>query len=105
LLVQISDELPTAGTGQASSLGLEAVTTGSVIEDDLVEIQDAAGSVATASGRIVSKTLAWVMRIWKRSAKWLWNLISHLLTPKEWSFTGGIGMPGLVNASISVTFG
>jgi hypothetical protein len=102
--VQIADEMFTAGPGQPPSLGLEAVTTASLMEDGLVEIQDAAGSVATASGNIVYKTLTWVMKIWKRNAKWLWNLISSLLTPKEWSFTGGIGLPGLVNASISVTF-
>jgi len=105
LIERIADQLPIAGPSESLSLGLEAMTTVSVIEADLAELQDAAGSVATTSGNVVSRILARVMKVWNPAAKWLLKLISNLLTPKEWSLTGGIGIPGLAHASISVTFG
>jgi len=105
LIERIADQLPIAGPSESLSLGLEAMTTVSVIEADLAELQDAAGSVATTSGNVVSRILARVMKVWNPAAKWLLKLISNLLTPKEWSLTGGIVIPGLAHASISVTFG
>jgi hypothetical protein len=104
ILERTSGEMVTAGPEQLPSLGLEAVTTASVIDDSLVELRDDAATVAKDSGN-VRKTLTRISRIWAGTVKWLWNLISHLLTPKEWSLTGGVQMPGLAHASISVTFG
>lgn len=105
VLKQLIDELLTARPEDARSLAWEALNTASVIEGDLTEMEDAAERVATASGSIASKTLKRIMKIWSGIARWLWNFISHLLTPKEWSLSGGIQMPGLAHASISVTFG
>lgn len=111
-LVAIVDALVAAGVGQSSDRALEAVTTMSALQDGVAEMQ--AGTVRSGSagagglvakGQPVSKILAWIMKTLSRAAKWLCVLISHLLTPKEWSLTGGIGLPGLANASISVTFG
>jgi hypothetical protein len=105
LLKRTADEMPEAGPDHVSSLGLEAVTAASVAEGGLAEMQDTAASVESPSGKIVSKTLAWVMKRWPGIARWLWKLISSLLTPRQWSLTGGIELPGLGNASISITFG
>jgi hypothetical protein len=104
ILERTSGEMITAEPDQLPSLGLEAVTTASVFDDGLVELRDAAATIATDSGN-VRKALARISKIWTRTVKWLWNLISHLLTPKEWSLAGGVQMPGLAHASISVTFG
>jgi hypothetical protein len=105
LLKQTADKMLTAETDQSSALALEAVTTASVTEGDLAEMQGAAQSVTTTSGNIVSRTLALARNTLNQAVKWLLNLISHLVTPKEWTLTGGIQMPGLAQATISVTFG
>jgi hypothetical protein len=110
------DELVAAGAGQSSAKALETMTTMAAIQDGVAEMQAGAENAGTAGGNSiapasqalatpVSKTLAWIMKALNRAAKWLWTLISRLVTPTGWSLSGGIGMPGLANASISVTFG
>jgi hypothetical protein len=35
----------------------------------------------------------------------LWQIIVNLITPTSWGLQGGVGMPGLMNAQVSITFG
>jgi hypothetical protein len=35
----------------------------------------------------------------------LWQIIVNLMTPTSWGLEGGVGMPGLANAKVSITFG
>ena len=88
----------------------------SAVQDGIAEIQAGFEGTGTAgmarlvtAGQPVSKALAKspasIMKTLNRAAKWSWALISQLLTPKEWSLTGGITLPGLSDASISVKFG
>jgi hypothetical protein len=67
LLEQTVGKLLKAGRDQSSSLALEAVATASVTEDDLAATQGAAQSVTTASGSVVSKTLAWVRKAFNQA--------------------------------------
>lgn len=51
----------------------------------------------------------WVTQVLKpliiKVSHHLWNIISALLTPQSWTIQGGIQIPGLASAQISVTFG
>ena len=115
-LIKIVDALVAAGVDQPPGRALGAVTTMSAVQDGIAEIQAGFEGTGTAgmarlvtAGQPVSKALAKspasIMKTLNRAAKWSWALISQLLTPKEWSLTGGITLPGLSDASISVKFG
>jgi len=41
----------------------------------------------------------------KRVFRHLWQIISGMLTPKSWTLQGGVSVPGLASAQISITFG
>jgi hypothetical protein len=75
---------------------------------DLIGIRQAAPT-GQASGPI-AKLKAWLSALtsWiKRISGQLWQLLSRLMTPKEWKLSGDIGTGpfGLANAGIEITFG
>lgn len=35
----------------------------------------------------------------------LWQVIAGMLTPQSWTLQGGVSIPGLANAQVSITFG
>lgn len=52
---------------------------------------------------------SWLERVLKPAIKkvfrHLWQIISGMLTPKSWTLQGGVSVPGLASAQISITFG
>ena len=53
----------------------------------------------------VKRALQTILGKLKRAGEWLWSMIIHLVTIREWSLGGKIGVPGLGEASFTVTFG
>lgn len=74
----------------------------------LIEANETAqhGKVSQATAG-VKKWVSSIGRWLKRVSAQLWNLLGHMLTPKEWKVSGsvGTGVLGLAEASIEVTFG
>ncbi len=79
----------------------------SAVQDGIADIQagfEGTGTVGMAwlvtagqpESKALAKSPASIMKTLNRAAKWSWALISHLLTPIEWSLTGGITLPGLL---------
>ncbi|WP_367321801.1 hypothetical protein [Streptomyces sp. HUAS ZL42] len=82
--------------------GLIMVTTVTAVRGDV----DTAQRVAAESGKPrIAKIVAKIRALLDRAAEWIQSLISRLLTPKEWTISGGITFAGMANASISITFG
>jgi hypothetical protein len=77
------------------------------------EVQSAYQMSSPSRRAAVVHSLSWIGRHIKAALKGalrsLWNLISRLLTPKEWSVQGELGVGvapfGLAKVSASITFG
>lgn len=77
---------------------------------DIAAQQAAPGRAASSTGGILATARGWLASVksWlKRICKQLWQLISRLMTPKEWKLTGkvGTGVLGLAEVGIEITFG
>jgi hypothetical protein len=101
LLKVIVRNLLSEGTGQRPDLAFTATTQVQLTSDEIKRARKRFG-------------IGHVEQIWdsilaavKRVSRWLWSVISHLVTVKEWTVTGqvGLGPIGLAQGSISVTFG
>jgi hypothetical protein len=71
------------------------------------EMSAAASDSKRARKRFPNKVWQEIMDLLESAFPKLWSLISHLVKVKEWSVTGkvGTGPLGMLEASISVTFG
>jgi hypothetical protein len=89
------------GTGTPAD-GLIIVTSAAAIHGDL---DDIGKSAATSSSSRIKGWLDWIMKRWHEATRWLQVVISRMMTPREWSISGGVGILGWANASLSITFG
>lgn len=82
---------------------------GSLAVVAMVQKPVADGAVAeaetVASDGPVQKMLRAIKRALDRAGEWLWSMIIHLATIREWSLGGKVKVPGLAEASLTVTFG
>ncbi len=62
-------------------------------------------AVAAAPDGPVQKVLHKILGTLKRAAEWLWSMILHLTTVREWSLGGEVHVPGIAMANLTVTFG
>lgn len=62
-------------------------------------------AVAAAPDGPVQKVLRKVLGTLKRAAEWLWSMLIHLATVREWTLGGEVHIPGLAKASLNITFG
>jgi hypothetical protein len=53
----------------------------------------------------VKKIIHAILGKLSRAGEWLWSMIVQLVTIREWSISGDIGLPGFAKASLTVTFG
>jgi hypothetical protein len=60
---------------------------------------------AAASDGAVQRALRVILGKLKRAGEWLWSMIIHLVTIREWSVGGEVGLPGFGKARLTVTFG
>jgi hypothetical protein len=74
-----------------------------------VQSSVADGSVAEAESVAhdgpVKEMLRTIMQKLKLTREWLWSMIINLATIREWSLGGKVKVPGLAEASLTVTFG
>jgi hypothetical protein len=94
------NEFVAAGPGQPPGAAYRMATQHAELEEDTADAED----------KIRGRAKSWLDKITEallRVGKYLWRMISRLVTVKEWSLTGEIntGVLGLGKASISVTFG
>jgi hypothetical protein len=82
---------------------LKALANASTAKAQTEEAEEAAKS-SNAGGWLI-KILKGANAKIKSAIIWLWNAISGLLTPKSWTVTGGLAVPGLAQATISINFG
>jgi hypothetical protein len=63
--------------------------------------------VTNPVGMALSKIKSYLMPLLKKFLSKIWQIISNLLTPKEWKLKGeiGTGIFGLANVGIEITFG
>jgi hypothetical protein len=101
-VVSLVEEIVRAGTRQNPDLAGEAMTVMSAAQDTAADLASEAELYARKG--LIGKVARIVKKV-SSCAKWLWNIISHLVTPTGWSLSGGINVPGLANAGISITFG
>jgi hypothetical protein len=66
-------------------------------------LEQIAGPVQAA----LQKLRSYLVPLLKRFLSKIWQIISHMLTPKEWKLTGkvGTGVLGLADVGIEITFG
>jgi hypothetical protein len=62
-------------------------------------------AVSTAPDGPVRRILRGILRKLDRAGEWLWSMIVHLATIREWSLGGKVKVPGFAEASLTVTFG
>ena len=62
-------------------------------------------AVSVAHDGLVRKALEKIVEKLHSAGQWLWNMIIHLVTIREWSLGGKLKVPGLAEASLNVTFG
>jgi hypothetical protein len=84
----------------AGSLGAVAVIQKPVADSAAEEAVSAA-----ASAGVVQRALRAIVAKLDRIGEWLWSMIIHLVTIREWSLGGKMKIPGIAEASINVTFG
>lgn len=85
----------TQGGGQDPAVGATVATRGAAIAD----------TAERAGKRWPNK---WWQKVWdaiSSSASWLAPAICRLTSVREWTLTGQVSMPGIAQASVSVTFG
>jgi hypothetical protein len=70
-------------------------------EERLADLQSEQQGWAGRAGDALRRLLGLV----KRALRDLWNIISGLLTPKEWTLKGGLKIPLLADAAIEIKFG
>jgi hypothetical protein len=88
---------------QRQDLLLKALADASTAKAQTEEAEEAAQDSSAESRLIKILKRANVAII--SALRWLWHAISSLLTPKSWTITGGLNVPGLAQATISINFG
>ena len=73
---------------------------------DLMAARAGATAAPTSRGG-VGGVANWIKQQLLKLGAQIWQLISRLLTPKEWTLKGSLGTGpfGLANAEVSITFG
>jgi hypothetical protein len=100
--ILILNEIISRGAPQRQRLALTALTNMSMIKSGIEEMSEA----ATATGHArEAKVFARLVKFVSRAAPWLSRLILRVSHLTEWTAGGQIGLPGLAQGSISVTFG
>jgi hypothetical protein len=95
-LRRLTDELLRNGTNQSPGLGYATSQEAMVLDSGT---EDAGKRWPSAAWEKIKAAI-------KKALPWLWGMISKLVTIKEWTLTGTVGgIPGLPEASVSVTFG
>lgn len=54
---------------------------------------------------LLQNWISHIKRFLGKLASWIFDVIRTMLTPTEWSLEGGVSIPGLADAKITVTFG
>jgi hypothetical protein len=62
-------------------------------------------AVSQAPDGPVRKALRAVIQKLDQAGKWLWSMIVHLVTIREWSLGGKLKVPGFAEANLTVIFG
>lgn len=62
-------------------------------------------AVEAAPDGPVKKILGKILGALKRAAEWLWSMLIHLATIREWSLGGEVHVPVFAKASLEITFG
>lgn len=101
-LVKDIERLVDPNTSGRPGDGLAILTTASAVDEELRDLDQV--DEASGSGP-VAKLVNSIKTLWNKAMRWLKSIISRLLTPKEWTISGGVTMLGWANAQISVTFG
>jgi hypothetical protein len=82
---------------------------GSLAPVAMVQRPVADGAVAEAETMApdgaVRRMLQAIKRLLDRAGEWLWSMIIQLVTIREWTLGGKVKVPGLAEASLTVTFG
>lgn len=65
----------------------------------------AAEAVEAAPDGPMKKMLGKILGALKRAAEWLWSMLIHLATIREWSLGGEVHVPVFAKASLEITFG
>lgn len=87
-------------TQQGLTQEIEAVEIGSpgVAQSPPPDVVSKAGMLSSWLERFLKPAI-------KRVFRHLWQIITGILTPKSWTLQGGVSVPGLAGAQISITFG
>lgn len=102
-VVHTESLITAGGTNQQSSRVLGALNSVAAAEDLTAEAE-AAAITSNADNWIIKLIKAARVKL-KGALHRLLSMISHLLTPTGWTLTGGVNIPGLAQATISINFG
>lgn len=109
-LVGRVDAFVRAGVDQPPGRALDLLAAMSAVECGVADVSvamDNMNATSQIAGSILStitNTLSKIKSALGKAGAWLWSLISHLTSPKEWSVKGSISIAGLANAEIEVKF-
>lgn len=97
-----------------SSAAQEITTTQEEVTDEVAQVSGLASHepLTPPSPAIQSRAVSlwtWFQKklkpLVKRLSRSLWQIIVGMMTPQSWTLQGGVGIPWLADARISVTFG
>jgi hypothetical protein len=103
LAALLEDQRANADPDRQSRQALALAAYVTAIMNDAQDIADAVTS--TAPGSALAKAVDRILKLIKRAARWIFSLIARMATPKEWTLQTQLSLPGLGQASISITFG